>query len=297
MSTEPAAATDRDTPASEPDSRASTGGRRGTRFAGRRALVTGASRGIGAAVAERLAAEGADVAIVARTLDRHDHLPGSLRDTAERLARHGGRVGVVVADLADGDDRARVVPEAERRLGGPVSILVNNAAAAMYAPLEAFPLRRRRVLFEVNVHAPLDLAQAVLPAMRAAGEGWIVNLSSASARPWPGPPFDLGAQGSTIAAYGASKAALNRLTNGLAAELYGTGVRVNAVEPRAAVLTEGARALVGSSLREDQVEPLEAMVEAVVALCDCPAEVTGRNVVSLDLLAEWDLPLGGGVEG
>lgn len=269
----------------------------GRRFAGRRALVTGASRGIGAAVAERLAAEGADVALVARTLERHDHLEGSLQATADRLSRHGGRVAVVVADLTDAEARAGVVPEAERSLGGPISVLVNNAAAAIYQPLAELSLRRRHVLFELNVHAPLDLAQAVIPAMRASGEGWIVNLSSAAARPWAGPPFELGPRGSTIAAYGASKAALNRWSNGLGAELYGSGIRVNTVEPRGAVLTEGARALVGSSLRADQVEPVETVVEAVLALCDCPPEVTGRSFVSLDLLAERGLEVAGPEEG
>jgi NAD(P)-dependent dehydrogenase (short-subunit alcohol dehydrogenase family) len=259
------------------------------RFAGRRALVTGASRGIGVGVAERLAAEGADVAITARTLQPHDRIGGSLDETAARLRRYGHTVAVVVADLTDDGDRARVVPEAAEALGGPVEILVNNAAAAIYQPLAEFPLKRRRIVFEANVHAPLDLAQAVIPAMREAGEGWIVNVSSATARHWDGPPFALGAQGTTIALYGASKAALNRVTNGLAAELHGTGIRVNTVEPRAAVLTEGAAALVGGTLRPDQIESLEEMVEAVVALCDCPEDVTGRVTVSLDLLAEWQL--------
>jgi len=259
------------------------------RFSRRRALVTGASRGIGAAIAERLAAEGADVAITARTLDHHDRLAGSLRETQARLERYGTNVGVVVADLTDETERAQIVPRAVEALGGPIEILVNNAAAAIYQPLADFPLRRRRVLFEANVHAPLDLAQAVLPAMRDAGEGWIVNLSSGSARLWAGPPFDLGVTGSTITVYGASKAALDRLTNGLAAELYGTGIRVNAIEPRAAVMSEGAEALVGSSLRADQIETMEEMVEGVVALCDCPPHVTGRIAVSLDLIDEWRL--------
>jgi citronellol/citronellal dehydrogenase len=261
----------------------------GSRFAGRRALVTGASRGIGAAIAERLAAEGADVAITARTLEQHDHLAGSLRETQARLRAHGTTVPVVVADLTDEADRQRIVPEAVEALGGPVEILVNNAAAAIYQPLADFPLRRRKVIFEANVHAPLDLAQAVIPAMRAAGEGWIVNLSSGSAHHWDGPPFDLGPSGSSIAVYGASKAALNRLTNGLGAELHGTGIRVNSVEPRAAVLSEGAAALVGSTLRPDQIESMEEMVEATVALCDCPEDVTGRITVSLDLIAKWGL--------
>lgn len=258
----------------------------GRRFAGRRILVTGASRGIGAGVAERLAAEGADLAITARTLDRHDHLAGSLRETEERLRRYGNAVAVLAADLTDEEQRSRVVPGAAEALGGPIEVLVNNAAAAIYDAVGTFPLRRRRVLFEANVHAPLDLAQAAIPAMREAGEGWIVNLTSGAARPSPGPPFELGPQGSTIAVYGASKAALSRITNGLGAELSGTGIRVNAVEPRAAVLSEGAVALVGDTLRPDQIEPLEVMVEAVVALCDCPASCTGNCFVSLDLLEE-----------
>ena len=93
-----------------------------------------------------------------------------------------------------------------------------------------------------------DLAQAAIPAMRAEREGWIANVSSATARPWAGPPFTLGTQGATTTAYGASKAALNRMTNGLAAELHGTGIRVNTIEPRGAVLTEGAEALMGGKL-------------------------------------------------
>lgn len=259
------------------------------RFAGRRALVTGASRGIGAGIAERLAAEGADVAITARTLEKHDHLAGSLLETRARMQRYGTTVAVVVADLTDEDDRRRIVPEAVEALGGPVEVLVNNAAAAIYQPLVDFPLRRRKVIFEANVHAPLDLAQAVIPAMREAGEGWIVNLSSGAARLWDGPPFELGPHGSTITVYGASKAALNRMTNGLAAELHGSGIRVNTVEPRAAVLSEGAAELVGSTLRPDQIESLEEMVEGAVALCDCPPDVTGRVTVSLDLITGWGL--------
>ncbi|HEX6423606.1 MAG TPA: SDR family NAD(P)-dependent oxidoreductase [Acidimicrobiales bacterium] len=259
------------------------------RFLGLRALVTGASRGIGAAVAERLAAEGANVAIAARTLDAREGLPGSLSETAARLDRYGRTVSVVVTDLTDDAARARVVPEAVEALGGSLDILVNNAAAAIYGEVADLPLRRRRVMFEANVHAPLDLAQAALPAMRAAGRGWIVNVTSRAARSWPGPPFELGPNRTTIALYGASKAALDRVTNGLGAELVGTGVRVNGIAPRAAVLTEGARELVGATLEGGKVESLEEMVEAVVALCACPEEVTGQVHVSLDLIADWGL--------
>jgi citronellol/citronellal dehydrogenase len=247
------------------------------RFAGRRVVVTGASRGIGAAIAEKFAAEGADVAIVARTAEKHATLAGSLTTTAAAMKPHGGKVAVIVADISSEADRAHIIPDAEEALGGPIEILINNAAAAIYAPPSQFPLNRRRVTFEVNVHAPLDLAQAAIPAMRAAGEGWIVNLSSGSARMRPT------ADNARLSVYGSSKAALNHQTRALAAELKGSGIRVNTVEPRAGVLSEGAAALV--DLTEDQLEPMESMVGGVLALSDCPPELTGGVHVSLDLLA------------
>src|SRR5688572_20127289 len=102
------------------------------RFRGRNAVVTGASRGIGAALAERLAAEGANVAVVARTVDAHDHLAGSLSETLERCRRHGARVEAIAADLADEGSRAAIVPRALELFEGRVDVLVNNAAAAIY---------------------------------------------------------------------------------------------------------------------------------------------------------------------
>lgn len=258
------------------------------RFSGRRALVTGSSRGIGAAVALRLAAEGASVAITARTLDQHPTLPGSLREVAERIDAVGTAPTLIVADLSDPDDRARIVPEAEAGLGGPVEVLVNNAAAAMYMPLVDYPLKRRLLTYSINVHAPIDLMQQVLPPMLARGEGWIVNLSSATARP-AADPAATPARIATMAVYGSSKAALNRLTNGFAIELTGSGVRVNTVEPRAAVMSEGAAAVASDVITPELTESMEEMVEATIALCDCPPDLTGRVTVSLDLIDELGL--------
>ena len=257
--------------------------------AGRRAIVTGASRGIGAAIAERLAYEGADVAIVARTVDEHDHLPGSLSSTLSKLSGSGRITAAVAADLSDPASRSTIILRAEDALGGPIDILVNNAAAAIYAPLSTYPAKRRQITFQVNVEAPLDLAQAVLPGMLERGEGWILNVSSATAR-IPDRLAD-NAPATTMAVYGASKAALNRLTVGLAAETYGSGLRINTVEPRSAVLSEGAAALVGDRLRPDQIESMEQMVEAALYLCRCEPDVTGRITVSLDLLEQTGTPV------
>jgi citronellol/citronellal dehydrogenase len=258
------------------------------RFDGRNVVVTGASRGIGAALSERLAAEGARLVLVARTLEAHDHLPGSLTQTADVCRMHGAEVHVVTADLSDEMSRARVVPAALEALDGRVDVLINNAAAAIYAALSTFPLRRRRIVFEVNVHASMDLMQGVLPQMVERGEGWILNVSSASARyeheerRSATPPRDT--LSARMAVYGASKAALNRLTVAVASELAGTGVRVNTVEPRAAVMSEGASALMGTDLDADLVESMEAMVEGALVLCDCSPERTGGVYESIGLL-------------
>ena len=253
------------------------------RMSGRNVIVTGASRGIGAALARRLAAEGANLFLVARTLDQHDRLAGSLRETVAKCVAHGVVAEPYVADLTDPESRAGIVPAALEAFGGRVDVLVNNAAAAMYGPLYDYPIKRARLSFEVNVIAPLELTQQVLPGMLERGEGWVVNVSSATARHLEGPPY--GSTGRVMGVYGASKAALNRLTNALAAEVHGRGVRVNSIEPRAAVMSEGAEALVGATVRADQIEPMEAMIEATLALCDCGPDDTGGIHVSLDLLA------------
>jgi len=222
-------------------------------------------------------------------VDRHDHLAGSLNDTLARCRRYGTRVQAVAADLGDPASRAGIVPAALEYLGGRVDILVNNAAAAIYGSLLDYPSKRMNVMFQVNVMAPVELAQAVIPVMVARGEGWIVNVSSATAKHAEGPPFRTGGVAARVGIYGSTKAALNRVTNAFAVELTGRGVRINTVEPRAAVMSEGADALVGDIVSDDQIESMEAMVEATLVLCGCAETRTGRVHVSLDLVDELGL--------
>ena len=256
------------------------------RFAGRRALVTGASRGIGAGIAQRLAAEGASVAIAARTASPRDDIAGSLAETAARLERFGNRVSPLVVDLGSPEARGDLVARAAAALEGTVDILVNNAAASIHGPLLTYTTKRRAITWQLNVEAPLDLAQQAVPAMQEAGEGWIVNLTSGSARHEPGPPFR---DALPTGYYGASKAALDRLTNALALETHGTGVRVNAIRPRAAVRSEGADAILGADFDPSRFEPMESMVEAATALCACEEDQTGWVGDSLTLLDRWRL--------
>ena len=256
-------------------------------FDGRRVIVTGASRGIGAAIAERFAAEGAAVAITARTAEHHDHLEGSLAETVARCAAYGGLVVPIVADLADADDRVRIVPEAVAALGGPIDVLVNNAAAGIHQPAATMSLKHRRIMFEVNFHAPFDLAQLVIPSMVERGEGWIINVSSNSARLTEGPPpFPWSPMGTTNCAYGASKAALDRYTNVLGVELHGTGVRVNALLPVKPVASAGAMAHLGDKLDADRFNPVEVMAQATVELARCAPDLTARVCIDGPLLDE-----------
>jgi NAD(P)-dependent dehydrogenase (short-subunit alcohol dehydrogenase family) len=262
------------------------------RFDGRRVIVTGASRGIGAGIAERYAAEGASVVVTARTMEPIEQLAGSLHETVQRCAAYGSTVVPLVADLADADDRARIIPESESLLGGPIDVLVNNAAAGIHRPAAELSLKHRRIMFEVNFHAPIDLAQTVIPSMRERGEGWIINVSSGSSDITPGPPpFPWSPMGTTQGAYGATKAALNRYTNLLGIELYGTGVRVNTLQPVKPVASEGAVAHLQGRIPADQFNPVEVMAEAALALGSCAPELTARICVDGPLLEELGMPV------
>jgi len=142
---------------------------------------------------------------------------------------------------------------------------------------------------EVNVWAAWELAQLVVPGMRARGAGWIVNVSSRAAGPNLGPPFRPSPVGSQ-ALYGGTKAMLDRITSAAAMDLYDANIAVNALAPESAVATENA--LSWLELPESITEPEETMAEAALALSTCdPSKFTGRITYSLSLLVELDRPV------
>ena len=255
---------------------------------GRVALVTGASRGIGAGIARRLASAGMRVAVTARTLREEDsRVPGSLQETVDTIREHGGTALPIPADLADPEqNRADLVAAVEEELGS-IDILVNNAAANFYHPLESITTKHFRIAVEVNLRAPLELAQAVVPGMREQGSGWILNISSASAE-LPHQHASNGTTGPLL--YVATKAALERATVALAEELYPYGIAVNALAPQAGVRTAAAEQYY--QLPEEGVEPIETMAAAAYALCTGdPRELTGLSTRSLAFLVARGAPV------
>jgi NAD(P)-dependent dehydrogenase (short-subunit alcohol dehydrogenase family) len=253
------------------------------RCEGRVALVTGSSRGLGAAIAAGLAAEGATVVLTARTMDPDPRYRGSLRETRDRIVAAGGRAIAVPADLSQPDEREQLFADTVDAVGAP-DILVNNAAVTFLRPLDGFPDKRVRLMLEMHLHAPLHLSQLAIPAMRERGRGWILNVTSVAGDLPAGPPFDDFDRTAGFGVYGTAKAALNRLTKSLAAELFDDGIAVNAAAPSDPVATPGAGTL---HLAKTDTEDISLITETAMILCSGdPATLTGRIVHTQPFLAE-----------
>jgi NAD(P)-dependent dehydrogenase (short-subunit alcohol dehydrogenase family) len=248
------------------------------------ALVTGASQGgTGTAIALRLAAEGAKVAITARSVQ-------GLEATRRRIDAIGMDALALRCDLEDpAGGRKTLVERVEEQLG-PLDILVNNAATGGYAPFETTSAEDLERCFQVNLWAPWELMRSAVVGMRQRQRGWILNLTSFAAELPPGPPFPTNKPAKAGFQYGASKAALTRLTVTAASECEGQGIAVNCLSPQSAVATPH---LVSAGWIDDiMFEPLETMAEAALLLCSSdPGAMTGRIAYSLQLLLELRRPV------
>jgi citronellol/citronellal dehydrogenase len=246
-------------------------------FAGKVALVTGASRGIGAATAVALAAEGCAVACAARsTSDAPQRTPGTLDETVARITDAGGAALSVPTNLADPAEVEAMVDATVEHFGR-LDILVNNAAVTFVGDLD-IPRHRYELVMAVNVTGPLVAMQRAVPHLRAAGGAAIVNVSSVAAlHPYPG-----------LMAYGVSKAALERATVDVARQVQPDGIAANVFRVDVPVASEGFVANTPGVDRSSW-EPCEVAAEGIVWLLGQPVTFSGQLCSMWALRQEHDI--------
>jgi 3-oxoacyl-[acyl-carrier protein] reductase len=256
-----------------------------TKLAGRTALVTGSSRGIGRAIAQRLAAEGATVVVSARShapspsIRGGDStaLPGTIGETVALIEQAGGMAIGIAADLEDATQRDNLVDEVLDRTGR-IDILVNNAGFADYSVIEQMSTETFDRTLEHYLRTPFVLTRAAIPHMAKQGAGWIVNIGSVTGVAPVRPYRDYNKTAGDVV-YASAKAALHRFTQGVAAEVLDANIAVNCVGPSTAIRTPGASQLIPDTF---PTEPVEYLAETVLAMCHLPAaERTGLVAFSL----------------
>jgi NAD(P)-dependent dehydrogenase (short-subunit alcohol dehydrogenase family) len=256
---------------------------------GKVAIVTGASRGIGEAIARLFAAEGARVACAARSLKEGDHrlFSGSLETTVAGIEKAGGQALAIQTDLSSEESCRRLVART-REAFGLVDILVNNAAVSYFLPIKDLSSKQWDTSWAVGPRAMFVLTREVLPDMMKKRGGAIVNVSSVAAiGPGRGPYKSAPQRGGTL--YGAEKAAIERYSQGLAEEVYEYGISVSSLAPSQVVPTPGTVYFkMVSSLDDPRGEPPEMMARASLLLVSEPQhKVTGRVTYSQQILKEF----------
>ncbi len=245
---------------------------------GKTLFISGASRGIGLAIALRAARDGANVALIAKTAEPHPKLEGTVYTAAEQIEAAGGQALPIVGDIRDEQQVADAVAQAVARFGG-IDVCVNNASAINLAGTEALELKRYDLMQDINVRGTFAVSRACIPHLRAAGNAHILTLS---------PPIDLDPRwlgphiGYTLAKYGMSLVAL-----GLAAELRDAGIASNALWPRTLIATAAVQNLLGGDAAMQRARRPELYADAAYAILVRPSrECTGNAFLCEDVLVE-----------
>jgi citronellol/citronellal dehydrogenase len=252
---------------------------------GQVAIVTGASRGLGKDIALALAAAGASAVVAARTdAEGSSRIPGSLAHTVTLIKAAGGNAIAVQCDVTNQDDIDATVRQTLETYGR-IDILVNNAGVLIPGRATELQQKHWELIFRVNVHAPFNFCRAVIPHLVKAGGGQIINISSRGAiGPGPGPYPEARGGG---AAYGATKAALERFTQGLAVELFENKISVNTLSPHLSIWSEGGHYFRGASGEPDYSGwrlSGEIIGDAAVEICNQPTGSFTGNILYDELV-------------
>jgi len=238
-------------------------------------FVTGASRGIGRAIALRAARDGANVAIAAKTAEAHPRLQGTIFTVAEEVEAAGGRALPLAVDVRDESRIASAMSETAERFGG-IDICVNNASAISLTPTLQTPMKRFDLMFAVNVRATFATTQAALPFLLRSPRAHVLNLA---------PPLHMDARWfQPHLAYTMSKYGMSMCVLGWAAELAGK-VAVNALWPKTAIATAAIEMLGGPAMLDAARTP-EIVADAACWVLTRPRTTTGNFFIDEDVLRE-----------
>jgi citronellol/citronellal dehydrogenase len=243
---------------------------------GKTLFITGGSRGIGLAIAERAARDGANIVIAAKTTEPHPKLPGTIYTAAEAIEQAGGRALALQTDIREEDQVLRAIEAAVERFGG-IDILVNNASAISLTGTLETPMKRVDLMLDVNLRGTYLCARTCLPHLKRAANPHILTLA---------PPLNLNPRwfkhhtAYTIAKYGMSMCVL-----GMAEEFRADGIAVNALWPRTTIATAALQIIPGADPSHGRTPAI--MADAAHYVLTRPSRrLTGRFLIDEAVLRE-----------
>src|SRR5271170_1603310 len=247
-------------------------------LAGKTLFITGASRGIGLAIALRAARDGANIAIAAKTATPHPRLPGTIHSAAEAIARAGGRALPLEVDVRDEAAVKAAIERTALHFGG-IDIVVNNASAVALTDVANTDLRRFDLMHQVNTRGTFVVSKCAIPHLEKAANPHILTLS---------PPLDMKEKWfAPHTAYTIAKFGMSMVVLGLAGELRAEGIAVNALWPRTTIATAAVQNLLGGDAVMRQARKPDIVADAAYAIFAKPARsFTGRFLIDDTFLAE-----------
>lgn len=249
-------------------------------FQGKKVLITGGSRGIGKAIAIRLAAEGADVAIVGKTAEPHPKLEGTIFTAAEEISKAGGsgKVLPIQGDIRFEESIEQIVKTTVEGLGG-IDILINNASAISLTPTEQTEPKRWDLMHDINVRGTFFMSKACLPHLKKAANPHILTLS---------PPLTLNPEWfGRFLAYTISKFGMSMIVLGLAEEMRSHRIGVNALWPKTTIATAAIQNVVGGDVLMQRSRKPEIVADAAFYILQRPSwECTGNFFIDEDILQQ-----------
>lgn len=248
-------------------------------FQGKKVLITGGSRGIGKAIAMRLASEGADIAIVGKTSEPHPKLEGTIHTAAAEISKAGaGKVLPIQGDIRYEDSIDHIVKTTIAELGG-IDILINNASAITLTPTEQTEPKRWDLMHDINVRGTFFMSKACLPALKQSGNPHILNLS---------PPLNLNPDWfGRYLAYTISKFGMSMIVLGLAEEMKAQGIGVNALWPKTTIATAAIQNVVGGDILMQRSRKPGIVADAAFYILQRPSrECTGNFFIDEEILQQ-----------